>query len=123
MNINTINPLVLAYIGDAIYELEIRNFLVSKKINKVNDLQKEAVKYVSAKSQASFVNMLINNNLLKDDEMDIYKRARNTKIASHPASTSVVVYKCATGFEAVFGYLYLTNKTDRIKEILTYLEV
>ena len=62
MNTNLINPLVLAYIGDAIYELEIRTRLVNTKINKVNDLQKESIKYVSAKSQANYINVLIDAN-------------------------------------------------------------
>ena len=78
MNTNLINPLVLAYIGDAIYELEIRTRLVNTKINKVNDLQKESIKYVSAKSQANYINVLIDANVLTEDEIDIYKRARNT---------------------------------------------
>ena len=61
MNVNLVNPLVLAYIGDAIYELKIRNMLVYSKINKVNDLQKECTKYVSAKGQAYYIDKLINN--------------------------------------------------------------
>ena len=65
MNENLINPLVLAYIGDAIYELKIREILVNRKINKVNDLQKECVKYVSAKNQASFVDKIIINNIYR----------------------------------------------------------
>lgn len=123
MNINLINPLVLAYIGDAIYELKIRSFLVSNKINKVNDLQKEAVKYVSAKGQASFVQSLIDNNILSEDELDIYKRARNSKVSSHPSNTDIITYKCATGLEAIFGYLYLNNNYDRIDYLLKFLEV
>lgn len=123
MNINTINPLVLAYIGDAIYELEIRKRLINKRLNKVNDLQQEAVKYVSAKSQADYINKLIDNNILTDEELDIYKRGRNAKVNSHPNSVPIVVYKMATGLEAVFGYLYLNNNIDRITELLTYLEV
>ena len=72
MNVNLVNPLVLAYIGDAIYELKIRSMLVYSKINKVNDLQKECTKYVSAKGQAYYIDKLINNNILNDDEVDVY---------------------------------------------------
>ncbi len=118
MNINLVNPLVLAYIGDAIYEVEIRKRLIYKKINKVNDLQKECVKYVSAKGQSEYIDMLINKEILSNDEIDIYKRARNSKVNSHPSNTDIIAYKKATGLEAIFGYLYLENKTDRINELV-----
>lgn len=118
MNINLINPLVLAYIGDAIYELEIRKRLIDKKINKVNELQKECIKYVSAKKQAFFVDLFIDKNILLEEEIEIYRRARNSKVNSHPSNTDIITYKKATGLEAVFGYLYLENKLDRIKELI-----
>ena len=120
MNTNLINPLVLAYIGDAIYEVEIRKRLVEKKINKVNDLQKECVKYVSAKSQAMFIEKM-EIDILTEDEIDIYKRARNTKVNSHPSRTDIITYKKATGLEALFGYLYLNNRFDRITELVEYI--
>ncbi len=118
MNINLINPLVLAYIGDAIYELEIRKRLIDKKINKVNELQKECIKYVSAKKQSYYIDLLIDKNVLLEEEIEIYKRARNSKVNSHPSNTDIITYKKATGLEAVFGYLYLENKIDRIKELI-----
>ena len=120
MNTNLINPLVLAYIGDAIYEVEIRKRLVSLKINKVNDLQSESIKYVSAKSQACFIEKLIDNKLI-EEEIDIYKRARNSKVNSHPSKTDIITYKKATGLEAVFGYLYLNNNLERISELIDYI--
>lgn len=121
MNTNLINPLVLAYIGDAVYELEIRKKLIERRINKVNDLQKECVKYVSAKGQAEYMDKFISNDILSQDEIDIYKRARNTKVNSHPHNTDIIIYKKATGLEAVFGYLYLVNNIDRIKELINYI--
>jgi len=121
MNLNTINPLVLAYIGDAVYEVEIRKYLIMKKINKVNDLQKESLKYVSAVSQSLHVNKLISNDMLSQDEIDVYKRARNSRVNSHPSNTDIVTYKQATGFEAVFGYLYLNDKNERIKELISLI--
>ena len=121
MNLNTINPLVLAYIGDAVYEVEIRKYLIMKKINKVNDLQKESLKYVSAVSQSLHVNKLISNDILSQDEIDVYKRARNSRVNSHPSNTDIVTYKQATGFEAVFGYLYLNDKNERIKELISLI--
>ncbi|MBQ1812608.1 MAG: Mini-ribonuclease 3 [Bacilli bacterium] len=121
MNINLINPLVLAYIGDAVYELEIRKRLVENKINKVNELQKECTKYVSARGQASYMEKFINSSLLNEDELDIYKRARNSKVNSHPSNTDIITYKVATGFEALIGYLYLLNDMDKINKIIDYI--
>lgn len=121
MNINLINPLVLAYIGDAIYELQIRDRLIKKGINKVNDLQKICTKYVSAKGQSHFIEKMIELNMLSEDEMDVYKRARNSKVKSHPANTDIIAYKKATGFEALFGYLYLNNEFDRIYELIKFI--
>lgn len=122
MNVNQINALVLAYLGDAIYELYIRNFLIKKGINKVNDLQKEAVKYVSARSQAAILDNLINKGILTNDELDIIKRARNAKSVSHPKSVDILTYKHATALEALIGYLHILEKKDRIdymmKEII-----
>lgn len=121
MNINLINPLVLAYIGDAIYEVKVRKMLIDRKINKVNDLQKESVRFVSAKGQASFVNKLLTSNVLTDTEIDMYKRGRNSKVNSHPHNTDIITYKEATGFEAIIGYLYLTDNLDRIDELFKFI--
>ena len=121
MNTNLVNPLVLAYIGDAIFELEVRKRIVSTGVNKVNDLQKICTKYVSAKGQSSFIERMIECNILSEDETDVYKRARNSHVKSHPANTDIVTYKRATGFEALFGYLYLNNKYDRIIELVEFV--
>lgn len=121
MNINLINPLVLAYIGDAIYEVEIRKRLIDKKINKVNELQKECTRYVSAKGQAKCVDLFIKNNIFNECELDVYKRARNSKVNSHPSNTDIITYKKATGLEAVFGYLYLNNDLNKINYLISYI--
>lgn len=121
MNTNLVNPLVLAYIGDAIFELEIRKRIVLTGVNKVNDLQKICTKYVSAKGQSSFIEKMIDAGILSEDEIDIYKRARNSHVKSHPSNTDIVTYKRATGFEALFGYLYLNNKYDRIIELVEFV--
>ncbi len=118
MDTNLINPLVLAYIGDAIFELKIREKLIERKINKVNDLQKECVKYVSAKSQAKIIDFLIDKNILLDDEFETYKRGRNSKVNSHPSHTDIITYKKATGLEALFGYLYIKERFSRIDELI-----
>lgn len=118
MDIKQINPLEFAYIGDAVYEVIIRKYLIEKGIRKVNNLQAEAKKYVSAKGQNEILNRLIENNILSDEEIDIVKHARNYKSVSKPKHTDILTYKYATGFEALIGYLYLTNKQNRIEEIL-----
>ena len=122
MDINNINVIVLAYLGDAIYEVYIRESLINKGINKVERLQEESVKYVSAKGQAKILDNLISTGILNEEETDIVKRGRNYKRSAHPKNTNIVTYKYATGFETLIGYLYLTNK-DRLNEILNQIEV
>ncbi|MBP3766493.1 MAG: Mini-ribonuclease 3 [Bacilli bacterium] len=115
-----LNSLALAYLGDAIYELYIRKYLISKNIVKVKELQKEAVNYVSAKAQAKFLNKMIEAKFLTDDEVDIVKRARNHK--SHSSkSTDIITYKHSTGLEALIGELYLKDNKTRIDEIMNYI--
>ena len=118
MNNKDINVLALAYLGDSVYEMYIRNFLIGKGLEKVKLLQEEAVKYVSAKSQAAFLTKMIENNFLTEEELSIVYRARNHKGSRHPKHTDIITYKYSTGFEALIGYLYLENKNDRIKEIM-----
>lgn len=115
------NSLTLAYLGDSVYELYIRKFLIEQKIVKVNDLQKQAVNFVSAKNQAKFLKEMINDNYLTDEELIIVKRARNHKVASHPKNTDIVTYKLATGLEALIGYLELNKDYDRIEKIMKYI--
>lgn len=115
------NVLALAYIGDAIYEVYIRDFLLSKNIEKVELLQKESTKYVSAKSQAKFVNEMLELNMLTEEEINIIYRARNHKGNRHPKNTDIVTYKWATGLEALIGYLHLQNNKTRIDEIMEYI--
>ena len=118
MNVNFLNPLELAYIGDAIYEVAVRKTLLEKGIRKVNNLQKEAKDFVSAKSQARILNNLIDQDYLTEKEIDIIKNARNYKSISKPKNTDIITYKYATGFEALIGYLYVKDEMDRLKEIL-----
>jgi len=121
MNTLEINVLVLAYLGDSIYENYVRKYLINKGIGNVNDLQKESIKYVSAINQAKFITDLMDNNLLTDDELDVFKRARNYKTTSHPKSCDIITYKYATGLEAVIGYLDLTNNYERIDKIMDFI--
>ena len=115
--IKEINSLVLAYLGDTIYEDYVREYLIKKGIANVKDLQTESIKYSSAKAQCEIVKRLINDNFFTSDELTIIKRARNHKCISHPKNCDIITYKYATGFEALIGYLKLENKMDRIEEI------
>ena len=121
MNLLEVNVLVLAYMGDTVYEGYVREYLINKGIGNVNDLQTESLKYVSAVSQAKYIQELIDNDMLYESELDIVKRARNYKTTSHPKSCDIVTYKYATGLEALIGYLYLDNKKERIDEIMNFI--
>lgn len=111
------NILTLAYLGDAIYEVYIREHLINNGIVKVNDLQKEAIKYVSAKNQRIFLENLINENFFNEVELEVIYRGRNHKGSRHPKNTDIITYKYATALEAVIGYLYLENK-DRLNDLI-----
>lgn len=116
-----INVLVLAYLGDTIYENYVRKYLIGKGIGNVNDLQKESINYVSAKSQAKFLQDMLDNNFLSDEEITVVKRARNYKTTSHPKNCDIVTYKYATGLESLIGYLDIEGKKDRIDEIMNFI--
>ncbi len=121
MDTNKINSLVLAYLGDSVYELLIRNYFINEGINKVNNLQKMVTKYVSAKGQAYLINYLIENNILTEEELDIVKRGRNSKVISHPKNTDILTYKWATSLECLFGYLYIKDNKKRIEELFNII--
>lgn len=116
-----LNAQELAYIGDAVYEIYIRKYLINKKIRKVNNLQKEAKKYVSAMGQSTYLKNMIDNDFLNEKEIDIVKNARNFKTASKPKNADIITYKYATSLEALIGYLYLNNDKNRINEIMKYI--
>lgn len=121
MDTKEINVLVLAYLGDTIYENYVRRFLINSGIANVNDLQKKAVSFVSAPNQAKFVTKMLDDNFLNSDEIDVFKRARNYKSTSHPKSCDIITYKFATGLEAIIGYLDFENKKERINEIMKFI--
>ena len=118
MDVRNINVLVLAYLGDAIYEVYVRDYLVREGINKIKNLHEKAINYVSARNQAKFVKNAIENNFFDEEEISIIYRARNHKEAHKPKSTDILSYKYATGLEALIGFLYLEKRDERIKEIM-----
>ena len=110
------SPLVLAYLGDSVYELYVREYLIKLGITKVNDLQNKSLEYVSAKSQRTILEHLEDSNFLLESELEIIKWGRNAK-GRVSKTTDIVTYRTSTGFECLIGYLYLNNK-DRLKEIM-----
>ena len=121
MDTRCVNSLVLAYLGDAIYEEYIRIYLVNKGINKVNDLQKNSINYVSARRQAYFLDKMLESDFLDDEEIDVVKRARNAKSHPNPKGCIVIEYKKATALEALVGYLRLEGRKTRIDEVMNYI--
>lgn len=112
------NGLSLAYIGDAIYELMIREYIISLGVTKVNNLHKNVIKYTSGTSQAQIIHYFLANNILKEDELSIFKRGRNSHIKSARKNINLADYLDATGFEALMGYLYLKKDNDRLNELI-----
>ncbi|MBR1376597.1 MAG: ribonuclease III [Bacilli bacterium] len=119
-NIDSKNVLALAYLGDAIYEAYVRKYLLDKNIEKVDELQKESINYVSAKNQAKYLLEMIDNDFFTEEEIDIIKRGRNHK-SRNPKHVDTGTYHNATGFETLIGYLYLKNDYKRIDEIMNYI--
>ncbi len=117
INPKQLSPLNLAFIGDCIYEILVRETLVLDANRPVNDLHRESVKYVSAKAQTSAFEKI--KDVLTKEEMAVFKRGRNAKTGHSPKSATEEEYHCATGVEALFGYLYLKDDIDRIKEIFS----
>lgn len=109
------NSLVLAYLGDAVFELYVREYLINSGYAKVKDLQKKSVDYVSAVNQAKMLDSLM-DGVLTMEEIDIVKRGRNAH--SHTSkSTDIITYKKSTGFETLIGYLYINDK-ERLDTII-----
>ena len=108
----------LAYLGDAVYELKIREYILDRGYQDVNKLHKYAVKFTSGEAQAKIMEYFLANEILTEEEITYYKRGRNSHHSKNRRSISVVSYKMATGFEAMIGYLYLSKKEERLDEIL-----
>ncbi|CAM3561749.1 ribonuclease III [Erysipelothrix sp. HDW6B] len=108
---------VLAFIGDAVLSLQVRQHLVAQGITKTKQLQELSTRFVSAKSQALFMKNLLENDALTEEEMVMYKRGRNAKSTSIAKNADVTTYRIATGFEALWGYLYETQQTERLDQL------
>ena len=115
-DIKQMSPLVFAYMGDAVYEKYIREYVIRQGLCKNGLLHKKSIKYVSAKGQAEILERLEPN--LTEEELDIGRRGRNSNPHSTAKNADIVEYKYATGFEALIGWLYLNEKEERLEEIL-----
>ena len=110
------SPLVWAYMGDAVYEKYIREYVIRQGLCKNGLLHKKSIKYVSANGQVRILQRI--ESALTEDELDIVRRGRNSNPHSHAKNADIVDYKYATGFEALIGYLYLNEQNERLEEIL-----
>ncbi|CYV16144.1 ribonuclease III [Streptococcus suis] len=118
VDVNLINGIALAFEGDAVYSMYIRRHLIFKGLTKPNKLHGEANKYVSARAQASLISALLEAQLLTKKEEEIYKRGRNTNSHTKAKNADVVTYRMSTGFEAVLGYLHMTEQMERLEELV-----
>ena len=120
------SALTLAYIGDCVFDLVIRTVVIYHSKKAVNDLHKKATKFVKAESQALMIQGLMDEDILTEEEKNVYKRGRNTKSHTSAKNASIADYRKATGFEAMIGYLYVTEQMERILELtkagLKYVE-
>jgi len=116
IEVDTMSPLIWAYVGDSVYELYIRTHLVNTTKLKPHKLHIESIKYVKAKAQADILEGLMVH--LTEKEKDIVKRGRNAENHHLPKNATVQDYMYSTAFEALIGYLYLTKQDERLKEIL-----
>lgn len=116
IDLQIVSNQTLAFIGDAVYNVYIRTYLASKSNIQTGILHKQSIKYVSAKAQSKVIDHILEK--LSEDEINIYKRGRNTNITTVSKNVDIVEYKKATGFEALIGELYIQKKIDRLEELI-----
>lgn len=116
IDIRTYSPLALAYIGDSVFDIYVRTKVVKEGNTSVNNLHKKCVKYVSAKAQNQMVLKIMEE--FSEEEKNVFRRGKNTKMHTVAKNATLSEYRNATGFEAVLGWLYLQDKTERLEEII-----
>ena len=117
--LNSVPTLNLAFIGDGVYDLLVREYLVTRSSAHAGELNRMKVELVNCKSQAAFMKELMEH--LSEEELEVYKRGRNTKVNSASKHSSLSDYHAATGMEALFGWLYLKGRQERINELFTLI--
>lgn len=115
-----LNGLALAYVGDAIYEIYIRDYLIRQGQTKPNMLHRQATMYVSAKAQNHLMKGMLAEELLTDEELVMYKRGRNAKSHTSAKNADITTYRVSTGFEALFGYLHLCEQKERLETLVQW---
>lgn len=118
MDNKLLNPLTLAYMGDAVLDQHVREYIVLKLKAKPNRLHQEAKRYVSAKSQAETLEFLMENNWFTESEQDIVRRGRNAKSYTKAKNTDIQTYRKSSGLEAIIGFLYLEKEHERLTSLL-----
>lgn len=119
-DVDQLNALALAYMGDAVYEQAVREHLLRSGRVKPNTLHRLSTTFVSAKAQAVVLKRLTEEAFLTEEELAIMRRGRNAKSGSVPKNTDVQTYNFSTAFEAVLGWLYLKERQERVDEIIRY---
>ncbi|VTS12519.1 Mini-ribonuclease 3 [Streptococcus pseudoporcinus] len=120
IDVNLINGIALAFEGDAVYSYYIRKHLIFTGQTKPNQLHHLATRYVSAKAQASLIQKMLTAQLLTEKEEDIYRRGRNTNSHTKAKNADVVTYRMSTGFEALMGYLDMTDQKERLETLISW---
>ncbi|MFD2707316.1 Mini-ribonuclease 3 [Salibacterium lacus] len=115
-----LNALALAYMGDAVYDLHIRHYLIASGSVRPNQLHRSAVTYVSAEAQADVMHALLQQDLLSGEEAAAARRGRNAKSGSVPKNTDQNTYRYSTAFEALIGYVYFRGHEERLEELIAY---
>jgi ribonuclease-3 family protein len=117
LNPKQLSPQTLAFMGDTVYDLLVRELLINEANRPVGQLNREKVKYVNCEAQAVSADYIMSG--LSEDEIAVYKRGRNAFTKNTPKNLSVAAYHSATGLEALFGYLYLNGENERINELFS----
>lgn len=120
IDISLLNGIALAFEGDAIYSTYIRKHLIFSGLTKPNQLHREATKYVSAKAQANLVSNMLDEGFLNEEEIQIYKRGRNTNSHTKAKNADIITYRMSTGFEALLGYLHMTDQIARLEDVINW---
>lgn len=111
-----LSPQVLAYIGDAVYELSVRTHIIARGLARTDKIHGEAVKYVCANTQAEAFRAM--ENILTEEEAGVARRGRNAKGGHIPRGSTITSYRSSTGLECLVGYLFLRGDTERLAEIM-----
>lgn len=119
VDVRELSPLVLAYVGDAVYDLMVREYVLSHGSVQINKMNQRKTALVCAHAQSELMKYLENELGLSEEELSVFKRGRNTRSLTHSKNSSIGEYRRATGFEALVGHLYLRREFERLNEIVS----